>query len=74
MTSKEKADEIFIDMLSNTFDHNESNECRHTAKMCALIAIDEIINCDLESTILGDGSWTNPQKYWKEVKEEILLK
>ena len=40
MEAKKKAIEIYNNMLNETFAHNDINECNHTAKQCALIAVD----------------------------------
>lgn len=68
MTPKEKAEELFYKMSTNSSD--EDHHCSHyVAKNCALIAVDEIlksnptkINCD--STEFDYG-------YYQEVKKEI---
>lgn len=59
MNQKEKAIEIYLKMLNETFAHNDKSECEHTAKQCAFILVDEI---------LKDSSNTN---YWQDVKQEI---
>ena len=57
MTPKEKAKELLEKML-NGFQFNTDD---YTAKQCALIAVDEILEeCRLEK------DW-----YWQEVKQEI---
>jgi hypothetical protein len=62
MTPKEKADELLHKMyVVDAYDDYDdiSMEYRY-AKLCALIAVDEIIS------IVGRYS-----NYWKEVKQEI---
>jgi len=67
-TQKEKAEEIFIKMLSNTFEQNETDECRHTAKQCSIDCVDEII----ESFSLCDENWRiRMLLFWNEVKIEL---
>jgi hypothetical protein len=68
MTPKEKAKEIYSKMLNWQPDADkyiERNIISTTAKKCALIAVDEIIN---------STSWqyiANGLDYWNEVKHEI---
>lgn len=63
MTPKEKAEELVERMYACA----EINE--YTAKRCALVAVDEIINT---SSPVYDSFWPmNTKDYWKEVKQEI---
>jgi hypothetical protein len=66
MTEKDKAKELFDKYamyLRSNLMYDE--EAREDAKVCALIAVDEIINnLPLISEI---------QEYWQEVKQEIEL-
>jgi hypothetical protein len=74
MTPKEKAKE-----LANRF-YNEVKYMEH-AKVCALIAVDEILNSNPHiyiekggSDCRGDWSYKEAQSnqlYWQEVKQEI---
>lgn len=79
MTPKEKAEEIFDKhyRLFNNFPNYQyvienlntiQDEKLYTAKQCALIAVDEIIEvaCDVSDY---DNSVT--KSYWEEVKQEI---
>jgi hypothetical protein len=40
----------------------------HTAKKCALIAVDEILSMGIMS---DSGDWRMAKSYWQEVKQEI---
>ena len=74
MTPKEKAKEL-VDRFYNEVKYMER------AKVCALIAVDEIINSNPHiyieiggSDCRGDWSYKEAQSnqlYWKEVKHEI---
>ena len=79
MTPKEKAIE-----LVNKFNNIIPRECdgleNITSEFCALIAVDEILNCpamnDCEQVKYSDGSYAReyyevPNKYWSKVKQEI---
>lgn len=54
MTPKEKANEIYTKMYNMVY------TAHYTAKQCALVAVDEIIDKD---------GYNND--YWKEVKQEL---
>ena len=63
MTPKEKAE----DLVEKLYACAEINE--YTAKRCALVAVDEIINT---ASPVYDSFWPmNTKDYWKEVKQEI---
>jgi|688.fasta_scaffold796396_3 hypothetical protein len=65
MTPKEKAEELFYKMSTNSSD--EDHHCSHyVAKNCALIAVDEILKANLVWYINSI-----PHKYWTNVKKEI---
>ena len=80
MTPKEKASELFDKYyrLFNNFPNYQyvienlntiQDEKLYTAKQCALIAVDEIIEDNrINYMILGVGI---NKYYWKEVKKEI---
>jgi hypothetical protein len=61
MTPKEKAKELYWKYYQNISDTSFPEE---TAKKCALIAVDEILD-NLEDNTGKDI------KYWQEVKQEI---
>lgn len=69
MTPKEKAKEIFeeiVDTFSDLRDGYNSTEIYYSAKKCALIAVDEILQ------IFQDTNGCDYRlDYWKEVKQEI---
>jgi alpha-D-ribose 1-methylphosphonate 5-triphosphate synthase subunit PhnG len=77
MTPKEKAQEIYLKYYNSGCmgGYGYVPGCyRESAKQCALMAIDEIIQLDC----LTDEGWLNvPQEYkiqyWKEVRKEIEL-
>jgi hypothetical protein len=79
-SQKEKAIELvdkFIDKMFYIRDGYNSSEVFDTAKQCALISVDEIINSSPSLPILGDGGTYGEDielstKYWQEVKQEIL--
>jgi predicted metal-dependent hydrolase len=61
MTPKEKAEELYKKMYTQ-----HPNIYPSTAKQCALIAVDEVLNF-----IHTDAfSYTN-EEYWQEVKNEL---
>jgi hypothetical protein len=73
MTPKEKAQELVDKMLYCYQGHIDE----YTAKQCALIAVDVIINSSPSLPILGDGGYLYEDielstKYWQEVKQEII--
>jgi hypothetical protein len=68
MTPKEKAKELFdkIYKLDNRAWYD-------TAKQCALIAVDELIESHLVLTTTHDVKTSiRCKRYWQEVKQEIL--
>lgn len=63
MKPKEKAEELVERMYACA----EINE--YTAKRCALVAVDELINA---ASPVYDSFWPmNTKDYWTQVKEEI---
>lgn len=85
MSPKEKAIEL-VERFKPYSDYQE-DDCFSevermliNAKQCALIAVDEILNCpamnDCEQVKYSDGSYAReyyevPNKYWSKVKQEI---
>jgi isoaspartyl peptidase/L-asparaginase-like protein (Ntn-hydrolase superfamily) len=63
MTPKEKAKELVDKVI-------ETNGNAFFAKQCALIAVDELIEC-LESYDNYNATWASQVNYWQEVKQEI---
>ncbi len=71
MTPKEKAEEL-VEMFMNIKKQKLADYSiiyHPTAKRCALIVIDEIINCDSFFKTLEDTKAFT--KYWYEVQQEI---
>ncbi len=70
MTPKEKAKELFKKYSKGKDEHGwalcEFDSC---AKICALIAVDEIINCDSYFNTLSDVKVFT--EYWYNVQQEI---
>ena len=67
MTPKEKAEELFNKMHNVEDPMGNYPMCFDTAKQCALIAVDEIIEA------LSFHSWQNRNQieYYEEIKHEI---
>ena len=72
MTSKNKAKKLFNEYYSylkaNLMNDEEAWE---DAKVCALIAVDDLINSTLPSCEFGGIVNNNTIEYWEEVKQEI---
>jgi hypothetical protein len=69
MTPQEKAKELFGKHYIVCQEYTEEIQCSIQAKLCALIAVDEIISADWYIPTFEDyKKWTS---YWKEVKQEI---
>jgi hypothetical protein len=69
MEPKQKAEELVDKMLFCYQGHIDE----YTAKQCALIAVDEIINNGGTLYVIEypPKTFSNGTKYWKEVKQEI---
>jgi hypothetical protein len=68
MTAEEKAKDLFEKMY-NEIEPDELGKDYESAKQCALIAVDEIINADWYIPTFEDcKKWTS---YWREVEQEI---
>lgn len=65
MTAREKAEELLGKFYQPIDPLHNYPMCYHTAKQCALIAVDELIQELTGSGIVGSSA------YWKEVKQEI---
>jgi hypothetical protein len=65
MTPKEKAKELVDKMYLVPELNGSCILTKHTAKQCALIAVDEILKADIENKLGVDV------EYWQEVKQEI---
>lgn len=75
MTPKEKAEELiekYADALPSVFYNSDEAKNYPRAKICALIAVDEILN-NFGLVIYGKPFYTssNTVFFYKEVKEEI---
>jgi hypothetical protein len=72
MTQKEKAEELFNNMCNANygFIYELDKEPYNTAKQCALIAVDEILNLSYFTydPTEDDDLYGN---YWREVRNEI---
>ena len=70
MTPKEKAKELFDKMYFVDDPMGNYPMCFDTAKQCALIAVDEIINSNPHSNPLNTNI-ESTMSYWQQVKQEI---
>ena len=64
MTPKEKAIELIEKMFSNMPKYLQGKIGSETAKQCALICVDEILETE-------SNYYPNEINYWQEVKQEI---
>lgn len=71
MAPKEKAKEIFDKMYLVEDQMANYPMCFDTAKQCALIAVDEILN-EYPSQCPKDSYEMERHIFWQEVKEELL--
>ena len=67
MTPKEKADELFNKMYQVKDIMGNYPMCFDTAKQCALIAVEEILNHHGQ----GSGLYRIDRYYWRQVKHEL---
>ena len=70
MTPKEKAFELFDKYMQPIDELHKYPMCFATAKKCALIAVDEVIEFAYNYTDYNEKS---TKEYWQEVKKEIEL-
>jgi len=68
MESKEKAKELFQKMYYVDDPMGNYSMCFETAKKCALIAVDEIIDV---IEFMAESDEPSKLPFWKEVKAEI---
>ncbi len=66
MTPKEKADK-FVKKMYAVHSNSASDITLYFAKQCALIAVEEIIEC----TRNGLGTTKFSKEYWQQVKSEL---
>ena len=69
MTPKEKAKELLEKFMQPIDKLHKYPMCFDTAKQCALIAVNEVLNDDWYITTLEDLA--ERRKYWRQVKQEI---
>ena len=81
MTPKEKAKQLYIDMLSwqdNSIEYLERDVISISAKKCALIAVDELL--EFENRVIEEwrnyfegkgGAMKVERIFWEEVKHEL---
>lgn len=69
MTPKEKAEELFNKFYSTVLPEEDEYELV-ISKQCALIAVDELIECS-KSYDNYNATWASQINYWQEVKKEI---
>jgi hypothetical protein len=70
MTPKEKAREIFNKMYTVEDPMGKYPMCFDSAKECALIAVDEILNQDKGAFDITEAEYHF--SYWNNVQEEIV--
>jgi len=75
MTPKEKAIDLVRDMeFEIPYIHDPTEpQGDDIAKQCALIAVNELINCTLPSCEFGGIINNNTIEYWEKVKQEIEI-
>ena len=66
MTAKEKSEELF----GKFYAWYPNQDAQFIAKQCALIAVDELINCSI-SYDNYNATWASQVKYWQDVKNEL---
>ena len=69
MEAKDKAIELFEKMY-NKIQPDELGKDQESAKQCALIAVDEILDIDCHD--MSEENFNNHIKYWDKVKQEII--
>jgi hypothetical protein len=73
MTPQEKARELFTKFIEHTKEWDELDgyvDDEYRAKECALIAVDEVIECCKQYDELNE-TYVTQIDYWTEVKQEI---
>jgi hypothetical protein len=73
MIAKEKADDLIKKMLGKNPNRQDgiSKIDFIQAKLCALLAVDEILSSEPSKAYFIEGYWMTPTTYWQEVKQEI---
>lgn len=77
LTAKEKAKELFGSMYNVDDVMGNYTMCFDTAKKCALIVVEEILNevpTEVLDTYKGEVNFVNNDRYtyWQEVKEGLI--
>ena len=74
MTPKAKAENLIEKFIPNTRIWNEEKkvweDCIESAKRCALIAVDELLDDDVYD--MSEQPFEKRIEYWQEVKQELL--
>ena len=74
MTPKEKAESLIDRFIPNTRIWNDKKkvceDCIESAKRCALIAVDELLDDDVYD--MSEQPFEKRIEYWQEVKQELL--
>ena len=74
MTPKEKAESLIDRFIPNTRIWNDEKkvweDCIESAKRCALIAVDELLDDDVYD--MSEQPFEKRIEYWQEVKQELL--
>jgi len=70
MTPQEKANEL-VDKYYLELKEHKGYYDLETAKQCALIAVDEILNLEFIDDVYMSFESTTLKEYWQEVKTEI---
>ena len=71
MIAKEKANELVQLFYNNQCSHSVTELAYKSAKKCALICVDEILQTIPEEVMSYKPFMMNTD-YWKEVKQEII--
>ena len=74
MTPKAKSENLIEKFIPNTRIWNEEKkvweDCIESAKRCALIAVDELLDDDVYD--MSEQPFEKRIEYWQEVKQELL--
>ena len=74
MTPKEKAESLIDRFIPNIRIWNDEKkvweDCIESAKRCALIAVDELLDDDVYD--MSEQPFEKRIEYWQEVKQELL--
>ena len=74
MNPKAKAENLIEKFIPNTRIWNDEKkvweDCVESAKICALIAVDELLDDDVYD--MSEQPFEKRIEYWQEVKQELL--